>query len=93
MAQAICGMDAAAETAIGRGDDALAADQVGKAQDALGDQFRVFNDIGGMADDTGQDQFVVGEFDVLPDLPFVLMAHIAGLERIAPQHWPSARPR
>ena len=30
----------------------------------------------------GQDQLVVGQLDVLPDLPLVLVADIAGLERI-----------
>ena len=42
----------------------------------------MLDDIRGVADDTGQDQLVVRQFDVLPDLPFVLVADIAGLERI-----------
>ena len=79
-------MDAAAEAAIGRGDDPLAADQIRKAQDALGDQFGMLDDIRCMADDAGQDHFAVGQFDVLPDLPFMLVADIAGLERIGSRH-------
>jgi len=52
-------VNAAAEPAIGRGDDPFAADEVGKTQDALGDQLGMLNDIGGVADDTRQDQLAV----------------------------------
>src|SRR3954453_19825254 len=65
-------MDAAAETAIGRGDDPLPADQVGKTKDALGDEVGVLDDIGGVADNAGQDHLVVRQL-VLPDLPLVLV--------------------
>ena len=75
-------MDAAAEPAIGRGDDALAADEFGEADDALGDQLRMLDHVGGVADDARQDELAVGQLDVLPHLPFVLVADIAGLERI-----------
>ena len=75
-------MDAAAQPAIGRGDDPLPADEIGKAQDALGDQLRVLDHVGGVADDAGQDQLVVGQLDLLPDLPLMLVADIAGLERV-----------
>src|SRR5438874_1344102 len=70
-------MDPAAEPAIGRGDDPLAADQLGETQNAVGDQLGMFDDIGGVADDAGQDQLVVGQLDLLPDPPFVLVPHIA----------------
>ena len=75
-------MDAAAEAAIGRGDDALAADEIGEPEDAVGDEIGVLDDVGRVADDPRQDQPIVGQFDVLPDLPLVLMPDIAGLERI-----------
>ena len=75
-------MNSAAEPAIGRGDDPLAADQIGKAQNALGDELGVLNDVGRVADDPRQDEFAVGQFDVLPDLPLVLVADIASLKRI-----------
>src|SRR6185312_10602745 len=39
-------MDAAAEPAIGRGDDGVAANHVGELADAVGDQFRVLDQIG-----------------------------------------------
>jgi hypothetical protein len=75
-------MHSAAETAIGGGDDPLPADEVGEANNPLGDEFGVLDDVGGVADDPWQDQLVVGQFDILPDFPLVLVAHIAGLERI-----------
>jgi hypothetical protein len=56
-------MDAAADPAIGRGDDALPADEIRKPNNALGDEFGVLDDVGSMTDDAGQDQLVVGEFD------------------------------
>src|SRR5207248_11319132 len=72
----------AAETAVGRGDDPLPADQVREAKDALGDELGVLDDIGSVADHTGQDHLFVRQFDVLPHLPFVLVADISGLERV-----------
>ena len=75
-------MNPAAETAVGRGDHPLAADQIGEPLDPLGHQLRVFDHIGGVADDSWQDQFAVRQLDVLPHLPFVLVADIAGLEGI-----------
>ncbi len=77
-------MHAAAQAAVGRGDHPLAADQPGEAADALGDQLGMLDHIGGMADHTGQDQPVVGQPGVAPDAPFVLVAHIAGLEGVRP---------
>ena len=84
-------MNATAEAAIGRCQHPLPSDDVGEAHDALGDELGVFDDIGGVADDTWQEQLGVGQPDLLPDLPFVLVADIAGLERIgagAPSSWP-----
>src|SRR5215469_12582794 len=75
-------MDAAAETAIGRRNDPLPPDQPRKAHDPIGDELGVFDDIRRMADDARHDQFAVGQFDVPPHLPFMRMAHIAGLERV-----------
>src|SRR5437762_406957 len=57
-------VDAAAETAIGRGDDPLAADDLGKAQNAVGDQLGMLDDIGRVADDSGQQDLVVGQSDL-----------------------------
>src|SRR5436190_16752041 len=73
-------VDPTAETAIGRGDDALAADDVGEAQDPVGNQLGVLDDVGGVADDSRQEDLVVGQLDALPDPPLMLVADIAGLE-------------
>ncbi len=75
-------MDAAAETAVGCGDDVLASDQVGEADDAVGDQLGMLDDVGGVADDARKEDLAVGQLDVLPDLPFVLVPDIARLERV-----------
>src|SRR5713101_3158755 len=73
---------ASAETAVGRGDDPFLADKLHKAKDALGDELGVLDHVGGVADNPRQDQLAVGKLDVSPYLPFVLVADIAGLERI-----------
>ena len=75
-------MDTAAEAAIRAGDDVLTADDFGVAHDAVGDHLRVFDDVGGMADDARDQHLAFGQLDVLPDAPLVLVANIAGLDRI-----------
>src|SRR5262249_13756825 len=52
-------MDAAAEAAVRAGDDVLAADNLGVAHDAVGHHLRMFDDIGGVADDAGDEQLAV----------------------------------
>ena len=75
-------MDAAAKAAIGAGDDILPADDVGVAHDPVGDDLGMFDDVGRVADDARDEQLAVGQLDVLPDAPFVLMADIARFDRI-----------
>src|ERR1700744_3526990 len=75
-------MNASAEAAIGAGDNAFAADAVGETQNALRHEFGMLDDVGGMADDAGQNYLVVRKLDVLPNRPLVLVADIAGFERI-----------
>ena len=76
-------MHAAAEAAVGAGDDVLAADRAGKPHDPLGDQLRMLDQIGRVADHARQDHLAVRQLDVVPQLPFVLVAHVGRLERIA----------
>src|SRR5215831_5799555 len=59
-------VNAAAEATVGRGDDPLLADEVGKPDDPVGDELGVLDDVGGVTDDPRQDQLVVRQFDVLP---------------------------
>ncbi len=75
-------MDAAAEAAIGRGDDAFTADAFGEAQNALGDEFGVLHHAGGVTDDAGQNELAVGQFDVPPYIPLVFVTDVAGFERV-----------
>src|SRR4051794_586172 len=74
------GMDTPAKATVGRGDHPLAAHDVGEAQDPLRHQLRVLDDIGGMADHTGQHQLVVRQADLLPQLPLMLMADVASFQ-------------
>ena len=70
-----------AEAAVGAGDDALAADHVGEAHDALRHQFGMLDIVGAGVDHAGQQDLVVRQLDVLPHRPFVLVARIGGLDR------------
>src|SRR5499427_10950374 len=69
-------VNAAAEATVGRRDDPLLADEVGKPDDAVGDEIGMLDDVGGVADDPWQDQLVVRKSDILPHLPLVLVADI-----------------
>src|SRR5215467_8933497 len=75
-------MNAAAETAVGRGNNPFATNQISKTDNALRNQLRMFHHVGGVAHDAGQDQLAIRQLDVLPDGPLVLVANVAGLERI-----------
>src|SRR5882724_6425096 len=72
----------AAEAAVGAGDDILAADQVGKAQNALRDQLRMFDDVGGMTDNPRDENLAFREFYLLPHPPLVFMARVGGLDQV-----------
>jgi hypothetical protein len=61
-------MHSPAETAVGAGDNVFSADDVGESDDAIRYQFRVLDEVGGMADDTGDQEFSGGKFHVAPDL-------------------------
>src|ERR1700759_36127 len=64
------------KAAVGPGNDILAPDELGVADDAFAHELRVLDHIGGMADDTRHQDLARRQFDVLPDAPFVLMAWI-----------------
>src|SRR5580692_7934092 len=75
-------MDAAPKPTIGPCDDALTADDLGKAHDPLGDEVGMLDYVGRMAHHARQDGFMRGQLDVAPNVPFVLVADITRLERI-----------
>jgi hypothetical protein len=70
------------EAAVGAGDHVLAPQQVGKPRDAFGDQLRMLDDVGGVADDPGNEHFAVRQLGVLPHLPLVLVARIRRLDHV-----------
>ena len=84
-------MNPAAKATIGAGDDVLAPDHPGEVEDAVGDDLRVLDDVGGVADDPRDQDFSVGQLDVSPDFPLVLVTDIAARLRRARRlvRWPS----
>ena len=74
-------MNPPAEAAIGAGDHVLATGDPGEIEDAVGDDLGMLDDIGGVADDARDQDLALGQFDVPPNLPLVLVTDIAGLDR------------
>jgi hypothetical protein len=54
--------------AVGAGDDVFSADYFGECDDAIGYQFRVLDEVGGVADNARNQDLPGGEFHVAPDL-------------------------
>ena len=48
-------MDAAAQAVVGAGHDVFLADEFGERDNAIGYQFRVLDDVGGVADNARKD--------------------------------------
>ena len=70
------------EAAIGAGDHILAPHQFGETHDAFGDQFGMFDNIAGVRNDAGDENFVFWHLYVLEQMIFVLVARIGRLETI-----------
>src|SRR5262249_11499411 len=68
--------DALGEAAVGASDDVLAADQIGKAGDALAHELGVLDDVVRVADAAGDEDLAVGELCFLPDLPLPVVARV-----------------
>src|SRR5258706_2519442 len=75
-------MDATAEAAIGAGDDVVAADDFSEGDDAVGYEFRVLDEIGGVADDAGNEDFSGGQFHSAPDFIFMFVTDVAGFDQV-----------
>src|SRR5262245_11437163 len=69
-----------AESAVGSGDDILAPDQSRVATDALGDQVRVLEEVGGRVEHTGDEDLAGGELHALEHPPLVRVPRVRGLE-------------
>ena len=78
------------ESAICAGHHAVTADDVGIAQQPLGHELGMLDDVGRMCDEPRHQHLACGQRHVLPHLPFVLVARIGRLETISadidPQH-------
>ena len=70
----------AGKAAIGAGDHVLPPDDAGKARNALGDRLGMLDQIGGVRDYTGNEDFAFRQFDRLPDPPLMLVARVGGVE-------------
>ena len=74
--------DSRSEAAVGAGHHVLTANDPGITHQAFGDDFRVLDDVGGMADDAGDDHFALRKFHIFPNTPLVLVARVGGLDRV-----------
>src|SRR5215467_3887659 len=83
-------MHAPAQAAVGARYDIFATDDVGEGENAIRHQFRVLDEIGGVADNAGDEDLSGGQPDIAPDLVFMFVTDIAGFDqvrlRINPEH-------
>src|SRR5439155_15444431 len=63
--------DARTEAAVGAGHDVFATDDLGVADQSVGDGLRVLDDICGLPDDAGNGHFASGQFNFLPHAPLM----------------------
>src|SRR5215472_5417045 len=70
------------QAAIGAGNDIHTANESCEADDAVGDELRMLDDIGRVADDTRDENFSVRQRRRLPELPLVLVARVGSLDRV-----------
>src|SRR5262249_21225088 len=70
------------EAAVRPRHQVLAADEARDAREALCDQLRMLDDVGGVADDAGYQLFPRRQLHALPYAPFVLGARVRALDEI-----------
>src|SRR5262245_12263475 len=75
--------DPRAQAAVRARDHVLGAHQPGVLDQALGDQLGMLDKVAGVANDPGDEDLAVGELDVFPHPPFVVVPGIGRLDRIA----------
>src|ERR1700751_865617 len=76
-------VEPAAQAAVGARNDILATNQASETQDPLRYQLRMFDNVGGMANNPWDKYLALRKFYLLPHAPFVLVAHIGGLNQIS----------
>ena len=65
------------EAAVGSAHDALAADELREPDEPVGDELRVLDDVRVVRDDARDEHLALGQLDVLPEAPLVLVAGFA----------------
>ena len=70
------------EPAVGAADDALSADELREAHEALRDELGVLDDVRVVGDDAGDEHLALGQLDVLPEPPLVLVAGVRLLDQV-----------
>ena len=66
------------QAAVGARDDVVAADEFGERDDTIGNQLRVLDEVGGVADNARNQDLPGGEFYVAPDFELMFVADVAG---------------
>jgi hypothetical protein len=72
--------DKGTKAAVGSADYVFLADYIRKPLKALRNEAWMLDGVCDCIDHTGDDGFVIGQLDLFPDFPFVLMAGIGGFE-------------
>src|SRR6202050_758966 len=75
-------MGTATEAAIDACDDVLLAQQLGVTLQTLRDQFRMFDHVGRMGDEAGNENLSFRQLHLFPYRNLVLVAHIGGFDQI-----------
>ena len=71
------------EAAIGAANDVFTPDQFGETGEAIGDQLRVFHDIGHVADNTGNELAAGGQFYAFPHAPLMFVPRVCHFNAVA----------
>ena len=74
--------ESAAKSAIGAGDDIFPADNLGVANDPVGNDLRMLHDIRCVADHAGDQKLAGRQRDFFPHPPLVFVPGVAGLDGI-----------
>jgi hypothetical protein len=75
-------VNASTESTVRASNNVFAPDCFGKANNSIGYKFRMLEKVSCVTDDTWDQKPPFRELGVLPDLPLVLMTHIARLHRV-----------
>jgi hypothetical protein len=89
LAQVICGWTRPLGRSLA-GDDVFLADEISERYESIGYQFRVLDEIGGVADDTRNQDLASGEFHVAPNFDFMFATDVAIVENVKAELAPKA---